>query len=214
VTWTRKPYCSLDDVKALLNKRSSTDDDFITSRMVEAQAWIDERLGFSFQTDGTATAPASRLYNGNDHEQLLVDRCVSFSSVLVRTYLVVAQPGGGLVRSFTTDDITGDVLLGPAGALQGRDPGFILERLTGLFPLGRQNIEVQGVFGYPTIPSDIARACARLAGHYLQARDAGYEDKTAGGSQTTYGTKVFRADAVPPDVCEMVDRHRRRVFRA
>ena len=206
MAWTRRPYCSSDDVKALLNKRSAVDDDLIASFVLDAQAWIDERLGFAYQTDGTVAAPASRLYDGNNHEQLLVDRCVTLSSVLVRTYSI----GAGYVRSFTTEDVTGDVLLGPTNA---RDPGFILTRLIGLFPLGRQNIEVQGIFGYPTVPDDISRACARLAAHYLLARDAAYEDKTAGGTSTSYGTKTFKASSVPEDIECAVDRHRRRTFR-
>lgn len=210
MSWTRKPYCSTDDVKALLSKRSTTDDDFIAAMIVDAQAWIDERLGFSFQTDGTSAVPASRLYDGNDHDQLLINHCVSFASVLVRTYLVTANPGGGFTRTFTSDDVTGDTLLGP----QGRDPGFILSRLNGEFPLGRQNIEVQGVFGYSSVPADISRACARLAAHYVLARDAGYEDKRAGGTAAGYGSRTFKATSIPEDIECAVDHHRRRVFRA
>lgn len=206
---TRKPYCTVDDAKALLDRRGTTDDDLISTLIVQAQAWIDERLGFSYQTDGTVAAPTEKVFNGNNHSQLRINRCSQVVKVLLRTYHVANDPVTGLyTRTYTDQDITGDCLLGP----QGRDPGFILERLTGLFPLGRQNIAVQAVWGYSVIPDDIARACARLAGHYLLAREAGYEDKTAGSTEAGYGIKSFRASAVPQDICDIVDRRRRRLF--
>lgn len=209
MAWTRKPYCSVDDVKALLDRRGDSDDDLITQLIGEAQAWVDARLGFPFQTEGTSAAPATRLFNGNNHEQLRIDRCVEVVRVLVRTTRVASAPSGGLQRTSSDEDVTGDVLLAPAG----RSPGFLLERLTGYFPLGRQNIVVEGVWGLPNVPGDIARATARLAVHYLLARESGYEDKTAGSNEAGYGIRTFRASAIPADVVEAVDRHRFRTFR-
>lgn len=206
---TRKPYCTVDDVKALLDRRGTTDDDLISTLIVQAQAWIDERLGFSYQTDGTAALPTEKVFNGNNYEQLRIDRCSQVVKVFLRSYHVATDPVTGLyTRTSTDEEVTADCLLGPLN----RDPGFILERLTGYFPLGRQNIAVQAVWGYTTVPNDIQRACARLAGHYLLARESGYEDKTAGSNDAGYGVKSFRATVVPQDVCDIVDRRRRRLF--
>lgn len=211
MAWTTNAYCTLDDVKTALDRRTNVDDTLITTFISQAQAWIDERLGYSFQTDGTEAAPATRVYNGNNHEQLLIDRCVEVVQVQLQTYTVTTDTTNNkLVRTANPpSDITADCELGPVN----RSPGFILERLTGVFPLGRRNVVVSGIFGIDTIPDDIKRACTRLAVHYLLQREAGYEDKV-GSTEAGYGVKTFKANAgVPQDIEAAVDRRRRRFVR-
>lgn len=201
MAFTKKPYCTLDDVKAIADRRSTTDDDLLTQLISRAQATIDAELGFSFQTDGTLAAPAERIFDGNGHTQLLVKPCLSLASVKVRSYSVVSNGSGGLTRTQSDSDITEDVFLAPTNV----SPGFILERYTGdSFDLGRRNIVVTGVWGYDTIPDTIKRATERLAVHYLAQRDARYQDVT-GNDQ--YGQLVFKQQ-LPKDVCELVRRAR------
>lgn len=209
MSWTQKAYCSVDDVKAALGDSSTNDDDLLTSLIAQAQAWIDERLGFSFQTDGTASAPATRTYNGNGKSQLLIDRCLQVTSVTMRSYSVT-NINGVLSKTYTDEDITADVVLGPAN----RTPGFILERLSPeyRFELGRRNILVSGVFGIDMVPGDISRACVRLAVHFFLERESGYQDKV-GGTDAGYGVKTFRT-SIPDEVCDIVDRRRHRTFRS
>lgn len=211
MSWTTTAYCALDDVKNALDRRTTVDDTLITSFISQAQAWIDERLGYSFQTDGTTAAPAQRIYNGNDHDQLLIDRAQSVSQVQIQGYTVTTDAvSNQLTRTPNTPlDITADCELGPVN----RSPGFILERLTGEFPLGKRNIVVSGVFGAGACPDDIKRACIRLAVYYLLQREAGYEDKV-GSNEAGYGVKTFRSNTgVPADIEAAVDRRRRRFVR-
>jgi hypothetical protein len=207
MAWTNKPYTSLDDVKAALTTTSTTNDDLLSQFIVQAQAAIDSYLGFSFQTDGTHASPATRTYDGNGREQMLIDRCLDLVQVETQTYSVSSDPDtGALTRTTNTPvDVTGDCVLGPVNM----EAGFILERLTRYFPIGKRNIVVKGVFGKSaTIPEDITRACTRLAIHYMKQVDANYQDKV-GNDQ--FGRPMFKQQ-LPADVCQILDRYRPRVF--
>lgn len=201
MAFTRKPYCTLDDVKAIADRRSATDDDLISSLILRAQATVDAELGFAFQTDGTVASPAQRIFDGNGNKQLLIKPCLSFASALLRTYTISSDNTGLMTRTNTDTDITVDCFLGPAN----RSPGFLLARYSGTsFEYGKQNIVISGVWGYDTIPDTIVRATARLAVHYLAQRDARYQD-VAGNNQ--YGQLVFKQQ-IPADVCDLVRRAR------
>lgn len=206
MAWTNKGYCSSDDVKAALDKTGTDQDDLIDALIPQAQAVIDEYLGFSFQTDGTHSSPATRTYDGNGGTQLLIDRCLDLVQVQTQTYTLSQDALGAISRtSNAPQDITQGCWLGPANL----EAGFILERINSYFPLGRRNIIVRGVFGKSsTIPADITRACTRLVIHYIKQLDASYQDKTASAQ---FGQLVF-AQQIPSDVCAILDRRRPRVF--
>lgn len=209
MAFTNKSYCSLDDVRQLLSTPDSdtTDDDTILAWIPQAQAVIDEYLGFSFQTDGTDAAPATRTYDGNGREKILIDRCLSLVSVTTTTFVITFDSAQNkYVRTASTPiDITADCDLGPTGL----EAGFMLTRETGYFPLGKKNVTVTGTFGkFATIPGDIRRACARLTVHFLKQRDNAYQDQT-GNSQ--FGQLTFRQQ-IPADVCQTLDQHKPKVF--
>ena len=209
MAFTKKPYCTLDDVRALLDKDSTatSQDDIIGKMIPQAQAAVDEYLGFSFQTDGTSGSPSQRVYDGNGRGKLLIDRCLDLVQVQTQTYTVGYDSGtNAYTRTANTPiDVTADCLLGP----NNMEAGFILERLTGYFPLGKQNIVVKGQWGKSaTIPDDIKRACARLVVHYVKQMDASYQDQVGDG---TYGMLVFKQQ-FPPDICQLLDKHKPRVF--
>lgn len=207
MSWTTKAYCTLDDVKALADRRSATDDDFLTTLIARAQAVVDAELGFAFQTDGTALAPATRVYNGNDATQLIIKPCVALAAttaVIVRTYSI-SSSGGVMTRTATDTDISADVLLGPASRINEGNSGFILERYSGAtFDLGRQNIIVAGIWGYASIPPAITHATARLTAHFLANRDARYQD-VSGNDELG---KLFYRTQIPADVRDLIRRAR------
>jgi hypothetical protein len=88
---------------------------------------------------------------------------------------------------------------------------YQLKRLSGLsFQEGLQNYKILGVFGYPSIPPDITRACVRLTTHYVKIRDTNYSDVVAEtGSVRQHYTKQM-----PNDVEEILERYKKRTFRA
>lgn len=192
MTATSKPYTDLDTVKTLLDTSTAGDDDLIDSLIPQAQAAIDSILGYSFQTDTTTLT-----FDGNSRTRIMIDKCLSLTKVELLSYSVVNN-----VRTITdTTDITGYCVLSRTG--------LILERESGYFPLGRNNIRVTGTFGkYNDVPQDIQRAAARIVVHYIKQRDASYQDQT-GSAQ--FGQLTFQQN-LPTDVCQLLDRYRQRVF--
>jgi hypothetical protein len=207
VAFTTNPYCDLVDVKTAMSVTSTADDAWITELINEAQADIDRYVGYPFQTDGTVSSPATRLYDGNDDDQLWIDDCLSFTSVIETVW----NPYIGANGAFTlgnpqTIDITADCIAQPNNA----SPQYILRRLSGLpFQYGRQNYKVLGVFGQPSIPLPITRACKLLVIHYFKRRDASYGMKT---STKQYGQKTQGPVDMPEEVCCILDKYRPRWF--
>lgn len=208
MAFTNKAYTTVDDVKAAMSSTSTANDDLIQQFIGQAQAAIDEYLGFSFQTDGTTATPATRIYDGNAGRQLLVEPILTLVSVQTQGYNFATDPSTGAITRTTSTpvDITGACFLGPVGL----DYGIIIERVNAEFPIGKRNIVVTGVFGkFATVPADIKRACTRLAIHYFKQMDASYQDKTAAGQ---YGQLVFQQD-IPDDICKLLDQRKPRIFR-
>lgn len=212
MAFTTTPYCTLAQVKNALNLQATTWDTWIQSDLMpQAQATIDEYCGRTWQTDGTALTPASRLYDGNDRTVLMIDECVSFSQVLETSYLLVLGiTGTYMVGNTTTVDITADCSLGPTKYVGQGLPGYRLARLSGLpfVGSGYHNYQVKGIFGNPNVPLDITRACIRLAVHYKKMQDTNYAD----GIVEQGGVRQKYSKQLPPDVVEILERHRRHNF--
>jgi hypothetical protein len=213
MTWTTNPYAALTDVHEALDLQSTSDDTWIQGLLNQAQDAIDAYVGYPFQTDGTVQTPATRVYNGSDTEVLLIDRCTSISQVTEVQYNIIMGSNGSYYQSnSTTVDITADVVLGPPNYTASRlQSGYVLYRKSGYpFILGKQNYTVSGIFGIPLIPPDITRACIRLVVHYYKMRDTNYSDTIAEtGSVRQHYTKNM-----PPDVCEILERYRKRSYYA
>lgn len=209
MSFTTNPYVGLGDVKLALGipATQTADDAFLQDCINEAQSDIDEYLGYRFEQDGTVAAPASRVFSGTGEEYLFIDDCQQITQVLETSYNVAVGANGAWVLGSTqTVDITADVLLQPDNATVGDR----LTRISGLpFIPGKQNYQVKGIFGYPSIPSNLVRACKRLAIHYYKQRNAGYSDKPADGQ---YGGTLKFAASMPSDVCEILDRMRHAYF--
>jgi len=212
MAYTNIPYCSFAQVVSALDLSTSAqgnDQAWIEGELItEAQDAIDAYLGFSFQTDGTTSSPATRLYSGKGKYMLyMVDRCISFSQVL-ETYYDVIQDSNGTFYSGTpiTRDITADCGMGPDNQI----PGLYLRRKSGLaFYQGFQNYKISGVFGRPTIPGDISRACVRTVVSWYKMRDTNYSDFIIEGMVRQHFDRTL-----PADVKEILNHYFPRVFRA
>lgn len=210
MAFTTNPYCTLFDVKAALDLSKNTSDSFIGGLIIEAQNYIDEYVGYPFQIDGTISNPATRVYDGNDHQKLFIDHCLSFSQVLETVYDIILGANDVFEGVNTqTIDITSDCYLLPNNQVVRNKPYYMLSRKTGnIFGAGQQNYVVKGVFGYPVIPPDITRACIRLATHYYKMRDTNYSDLI-----TEQGAvRQMYKKAVPDDVIEIIDKYRHRII--
>jgi hypothetical protein len=206
MTWTTTPYATLADVHAMLDLTETSDDPFIQNLIDQAQSFIDRRIGYSFQQDGTVPSPATRIYSGNNAESLMIDDCIQFTQILeISTNTFLGANGVWVVGNTLTIDITADVYLGPANM----SPGFILRRISGNpFYLGKQNYVVKGVFGQPAIPAEISRVCARIAAHWFKMRDTNYTDTI---SEQGFVRMRFEKE-LPKDVVEFIDSYRKRLF--
>jgi hypothetical protein len=196
MAFTNNPYCTLAQVKSALDIQSTdaNRDNWISNDLIPAaQAFIDQYCNRTWQTDGTVGSPATRKYDGNGLDYLMIDECVSISQVL---YVVGSSQ----------QDITTDVVLLPNSQVNNGKPGWKIGRLLGNgFEEGTQNYIVKGVFGNPTIPADISQACTRLVAHKVKLRDANYADSMSeqGGVRQHFSKKT------PDDVIEVLNNYRR-----
>jgi len=208
-------YCTLAQVHSALNLITSVtaDDAWITNDAIpQAQQFIDDYLGYSFQQDGTVSVPATRTYDGNDTTELFIDRCISLNQVLETSYsFILSSFGVGQSVQGPQIDITADMLLGPRFTVQARGYGFILRRISGLpFYGATSNYGVKGVFGSATVPLTITRACTRLVIHYYKMRAAAYAQGTA---ISQFGAMRYD-QGTPIDVMQDLEPYRRRGFYA
>lgn len=215
MTWTTTPYCTLNDVKMSLDPNmGSSDDAFLSSLILQAQADIDREVGYAFQQDGTTQSPATRLYDGEGQPVLFIDDIISLTQVL-QVYTPISLGSNGIWSAGTTitTDITADIILKPNNTL----PAYLMQRKSGLpFEEGTQNYQVSGVFGQPIlpgqtysgVPNDIMRACIRLCVHYYKMRDTNYADMT----QEQGGVRERYVKNMPVDVVEIIQRYKRTLF--
>lgn len=211
MTYTTNPYCTAAQVYSALDLSTSAqtnDSAWITNDLIpEAQEAIDSYLGFSFQSDGTVQAPATRVYSGKGQHQLyMVDRCISFSQVLEAYYDIIQDSNGTFYSGTpTTRDITADCVLGPDNAM----PGLYLKRLSEIeFYSGVQNYKVYGVFGRPSIPPAITRACIRTITAWYKMRDSNYSDFIIEGMVRQHFQRQL-----PDDVMQLLELYKPRMFR-
>lgn len=203
--YTTNPYCQLSDVKSQLNTVSTKDDTWITSLIPVAQQQIDNELGYSFQTDGTPSTPTTRYFDGNNTESLFTGWINQIVSVTEQIYTWVPGFVGNSLISTPAQDITLDCYIGP----DNRSPGWNLGRLSQIpFSGGKRNYVVKAVFGIPTIPPDISRACTRLVVFMVKMRDTNYADRTIeqGGIRSMY------LKSIPQDVMDILENYRLHFF--
>jgi hypothetical protein len=218
--WTTQPYCTLADVKTLIDPTLGTQDDaFLNQLIIEAQADIDAELGYSFQQDGTQSNPATRYYDGTGALELWIpDGLVSLTQVLETIKITYMGANNAWVPGNTqTIDITADIILKPNNFTSLGIPATHMVRNSGYeFHEGVQNYQVLGVFGrpilpnqtYPGVPNDISHACARLVAQWYKMRDTNYADLV----QEQGNVRIHYNKDWPADVLRIVNRYRRHLF--
>lgn len=214
MAFTTNPYCDVQQVIQAIDPNSTqlqtTDTAWIQELILEAQSAIDRELGYSFQTDGTTGSPAQRLYDGTGEAELSIDACISIVSVQELVYNVIIGSNGVYTSGTTqTTDITADTVLTPSSFIARNGYGLSLKRRTGLpFQEGLQNYVVNGVFGRPSVPPLIQRACVRLAIHYYKMRDSNYADQIIEQGRV----RIIYSKPIPPDVMEIIEQFRVKRF--
>tara|TARA_Y100000593_G_scaffold93749_1_gene189875 strand:+ start:91 stop:651 length:561 start_codon:yes stop_codon:yes gene_type:complete len=114
-----------------------------------------------------------------------------------------------LLRSFPATSVTymkvGGTTTSTGDYYLDSEVGVIrLKNLGDYFPTGRQNIEVEYVAGYETVPSDLSYAASLLAAsHFNGGRHAGMLYEQVG----TY--RYRRREGLPDDVVNILARYRR-----
>lgn len=206
MAWTTTPYCVLADVKTQLGivDAAGNDTAFINSLIVQAQAFLDEKIGYTFQQDVGGT----RYYQGSDKGSMMINACQSFSSVTESIPVTSIVGSSYIVGTPLVTDITADCLLYPFNS----SPGFKLIRQS-FNPFCRypgKTYTVVGTWGYPSIPSEINRAAIRLAIHYYWMRQTAYADQLMenGSIKMRYTKKI------PDDVQQLIDKKRKWAFRS
>ena len=230
MTWTTTPYCTLTDVKTALDPNlTGVDDTFLNSLIQQAQAYLDQEVGYPFQQDGTASSPATRIYDGDGGLELAIDDLVSLyggggcsptpCGAVIETYTVTYLQNGvnWVLGSTTTRDITADIVPRPNNYQALGVPARKLTRNSGWhFAEGVQNYQVKGIFGqptlasqvYPGVPNDIMRAAIRLSVHFYKMRDTNYADMV----QEQGGIRERYVKNVPVDVVEIIENYKHRRF--
>jgi hypothetical protein len=196
MSFTTNPYCDVQQVISAIDPQSTqlqtTDTSWVQELIIEAQGAIDTYLGFSFQTDGSISSPAQRLYDGTDENEIMIDPCISITSVLEETR-----------------DITTDVVLGSSSELIQQGYSTRLRRRSGLpFIEDIQNYTVNGVFGYPRIPPLISRACIRLCAQWYKMRDTNYADEVIEQGRV----RIIYNKTLAPDIMQILDEFKPRRF--
>jgi hypothetical protein len=203
MAFTNNPYCQLGDVKLALSLTTTKDDVWLQELIGEAQQVIDDYVGYSFQQD----TGGIRKYDGSGREKLIIDDCLSFTTVIETTFSPIIGSGGFFVLGNPqTMDITADCVARPNNTV----PFTALARLSGyVFAEGTQNYVVTGNFGYASIPASITRACTRLTIHLYKMRSANYSDQVA---DSQFGKGIKFIPDMPQDVMDTLEKYRHHYF--
>jgi hypothetical protein len=196
--YSNNPYCARADVKTALDLTGTAKDTWIDELITEAQAEIDQILGYKWQF---TTVPETHYFDGRcDRDTLIVGDIVSFSQVLEN----------GI-------DITAMCQLAPYSA----DTKYKLVKTSSTagstvsagveFTEGRRNIAVTGVWGRnSSIPLWLKRITIRLVVHWVKMQATNYSDMMTDQA----GVKQRYMKRIPDDVREVLNNKSRIYFRS
>ena len=165
------PYCSLSDVKLALARdlNDSVDDTFLSALIPQAQAIIDNELGYAFQSE-----TATKQFDGSGKQKLFIGEVIEVTSVIETIYPYIPTIyGTPWPLHPSTFHITADCVLGPSSSPVKFQ---LLRKSAEKFSPGVQNYSVTGTFGFASVPLDITRACIRLVCQMYKMRDTNYSD--------------------------------------
>ena len=182
-------YITRDQVKETMDITGSAQNDLIDRLIPWAKSVIDSYTGRDFDSLGSST----KVLTGTGTEVMALPDLQSLTSINMRDF-----PD----EAFESVN-TGDIFLEPG------DKGATLpytwmqvypvNGTRTIFPGSMQSVQVVGVWGWPSVPTDITEAAATLIARQMKAGRSGFTD-TVGTTQTG----IVRVSTGMPDLVEQV----------
>lgn len=144
-------YCTLSDLKTSLAIEDIQDDTGLEAAILSASRMIDDYTGRFFYRDGTTAAPATRYYTPDSWYITNLDDFVSLNQIAL---------DDDFDQTYTTILAASDYLIDP---INNARRGWPYTRITAIdryiFPYAYpQSVRVQAVWGWPSVPAEIAMA--------------------------------------------------------
>jgi hypothetical protein len=144
-------YCTLSDLKTSLAIEDIQDDTALEAAILTASRMVDDYTGRFFYRDGTTATPVVRFYTAQDWYTCNVDDFVSLSQIAT---------DDNFDQLYTTIWESDDYMVEP---VNNPRRGWPLSRLLAIdsyiFPYNLpQSVKVTAVWGWPSIPAEIAMA--------------------------------------------------------
>jgi hypothetical protein len=144
-------YCTLSDLKTSLAIEDIQDDTGLEAAILTASRMVDDYTGRFFYRDGTTAAPVVRYYTAQDWYTCNVDDFVSLSQIAT---------DDNFDQLYTTIWQSDDYMVEP---VNNPRRGWPLSRLLAIdsyiFPYNLpQSVKVTAVWGWPSVPAEIAMA--------------------------------------------------------
>lgn len=144
-------YCTLSDLKTSLAIEDIQDDTALEAAILTASRMIDDYTGRFFYRDGTTGAPVTRYYTPDSWYITNLDDFVSLNQIAL---------DDDFDQTYTTILATSDYLIDPVNNARR---GWPYTRITAIdryiFPYAYpQSVRVQAVWGWPSVPAEIAMA--------------------------------------------------------
>ena len=144
-------YCTLSDLKTALASEDIQDDTALEAAIMTASRMVDDYCDRFFYKDGTTAAPVTRYYTAQDWYNCNVDDFVSVSQLAT---------DDNFDQTYDTVWTTSDYMVEP---INNPRRGWPYTRFIAIgsyiFPFNLpQSVRVQGVWGWSSIPHEIAMA--------------------------------------------------------
>ncbi len=144
-------YCTLSDLKTSLAIEDIQDDTALEAAILTASRMIDDYTGRFFYRDGTTAAPVTRYYTPDSWYITNLDDFVSLNQIAL---------DDDFDQTYTTILAASDYLIDPVNNARR---GWPYTRITAIdryiFPYAYpQSVRVQAVWGWPSVPAEIAMA--------------------------------------------------------
>lgn len=144
-------YCTLSDLKTSLAIEDIQDDTALEAAILTASRMIDDYTGRFFYRDGTTAAPVTRYYTPDSWYITNLDDFVSLNQIAL---------DDDFDQTYTTILAASDYLIDPVNNARR---GWPYNRITAIdryiFPYAYpQSVRVQAVWGWPSVPAEIAMA--------------------------------------------------------
>jgi hypothetical protein len=187
-------YATVDELKAALDKASTTDDDVLQLWLDAASQFIDQ---FTRRTFAVGSAGESRTFDiGGGSLQELPDY-TAITAVTLRL-----TTGETPVALAATDYFLWPTYRRPGWPYQGLRLSPVGDYPT--FPTAIAGLAVTGTWGWPAVPDDLRGVCISMAARGWKAAQAGFND-VVGVTET--GAPIFSKQLTSLDRL-VLDRYR------